>query len=228
MVQPDLSVTKITIEASDEEVKRLEDAIEQVKIQLCSIREHAEKRIGAEEAAVFDAHLLILEDPELMTAIKEKIQTDQVNAEYAIKETTDEFIAMFNAMENEYMRERASDIQDVTQRLLAVLLDVTIPNPNLITEEVIIVAEDLTPSDTAQLNRDYVKGFATDIGGRTSHSAIMARSLEIPAVVDTQTVTETIKHGDLLMGSINLRWHTWQSVYESVRRITGQLSEETG
>ena len=98
------------------------------------------------------------------------------------------FIGMFEAMDNEYMKERAADIRDVTKRVMAHLLGVTIPNPSMISEEVIIIAEDLTPSDTAQLNRQYVKGFTTDIGGRTSHSAIMARSMEIPAVVGTKTV----------------------------------------
>ena len=106
---------------------------------------------------------------------------------------------MFEAMDNEYMKERAADIRDVTKRVLAHLLGVTISNPSMITEEVIIVAEDLTPSDTAQLNRKYAKGFTTDIGGRTSHSAIMARSMEIPAVVGTKEATATIRNGDIVI-----------------------------
>ena len=100
------------------------------------------------------------------------------------------FITMFEQMDNEYMKERAADIRDVTKRVLAHLLGVNISNPSMISEEVIIIAEDLTPSDTAQLNRKYVKGFTTDIGGRTSHSAIMARSMEIPAVVGTKDSNE--------------------------------------
>src|SRR5690606_28201583 len=102
-------------------------------------------------------------------------------------------------MDNEYMRERAADIRDVTTRILAHLLGVTLPNPALIDEEVIVIAGDLTPSDTAQLNRQFVKGFATDIGGRTSHSAIMARSLEIPAVVGTKNITEIVKQDDVVI-----------------------------
>lgn len=118
-----------------------------------------------------------------------------MNAEFALKETSSMFVTMFESMDNEYMKERAADIRDVTKRVTGHLLGVEIPNPSMISEEVIIVAEDLTPSDTAQLNREFVKGFTTDIGGRTSHSAIMARSLEIPAVVGTKAATGTIQNG---------------------------------
>jgi len=105
------------------------------------------------------------------------------------------FVQMFESMDNEYMKERAADIRDVTKRVMAHILGVTISNPANITDEVIIIAEDLTPSDTAQLNRKFALGFTTDIGGRTSHSAIMARSLEIPAVVGTKEVTSKIENG---------------------------------
>ncbi|EAC9319656.1 phosphoenolpyruvate--protein phosphotransferase, partial [Listeria monocytogenes] len=108
-------------------------------------------------------------------------------------------IGMFEAMDdNAYMQERAADIRDVAKRILAHLLGVTLPNPSMINEEVIVVAHDLTPSDTAQLDRTYVKAFVTDIGGRTSHSAIMARSLEIPAIVGTKEITDKVKAGDIL------------------------------
>ena len=116
-----------------------------------------------------------------------------------LKETTDMFITMFEQMDNEYMQERAADIRDVTKRVLSHLLGVKMVSPSMISEEVIVIAEDLTPSDTAQLNRQFVKGFTTDIGGRTSHSAIMARSLEIPAVVGTQESTKLIQDGDLVI-----------------------------
>jgi phosphotransferase system enzyme I (PtsI) len=116
-----------------------------------------------------------------------------------LDETAGMFINMFEQMDNEYMKERAADIRDVTKRVLAHLLGVTISNPALISEEVVIIAEDLTPSDTAQLNRQYVKAFTTDIGGRTSHSAIMARSMEIPAVVGTKNVMETIQNDTMVI-----------------------------
>ena len=198
-VEPDLSVKEVKIEDVAAEVKRFEDAIEASKKELTIIKENALASLGADKAAVFEAHLLILDDPEFMGTVKTDIESKVINAEYAFKETSDMFISMFEAMDNEYMKERAADIRDVSKRILAHLLGVDLPNPSLIDEEVIVIAEDLTPSDTAQLNKKYVKGFATNIGGRTSHSAIMARSLEIPAVVGTSSITEDVKNGDILI-----------------------------
>ncbi|BBW96906.1 phosphoenolpyruvate--protein phosphotransferase [Geobacillus icigianus] len=196
---PHLAAEKRTIADVDAEVARLEAAVVKAKEELEAIKQHALEKLGEDKAAIFAAHLLVLDDPELLNPIKEKIQTEQVNAEYALEETASFFISMFEGMDNEYMKERAADIRDVTKRVLAHLLGVTISNPSLISEEVVIIAEDLTPSDTAQLDRQYVKGFATDIGGRTSHSAIMARSLEIPAVVGTKAVTAEVKNGDIVV-----------------------------
>ncbi|MCY8464729.1 phosphoenolpyruvate--protein phosphotransferase [Bacillus atrophaeus] len=193
--EPDLTVEKKNISDSEAEVSRFEDAITRSKDELEKIKEHALKELGQDKADIFSAHLLVLSDPELLNPIKEKISSESVNAEFALKETASMFVSMFESMDNEYMKERAADIRDVTKRVTGHLLGVEIPNPSLISEEVIIVAEDLTPSDTAQLNREFVKGFTTDIGGRTSHSAIMARSLEIPAVVGTKTATGTIQNG---------------------------------
>ncbi len=183
----------------DGEVNRFREALSTSKSELEAIREKAHEDLGADKAAIFDAHLLVLSDPELITPIEDTIQNEKVNAETALKNTADMFISMFEGMDNEYMRERAADIRDVTKRVLGHLLGVQISNPSMISEEVIIIAEDLTPSDTAQLNREFVKGFTTDIGGRTSHSAIMARSMEIPAVVGTKEVTSEIKNGDLVI-----------------------------
>lgn len=199
LVEPDLSFEKRSVQNVSDELKRFDTAVSESKSELQAIREHAMKELGADKAAIFDAHLLVLEDPELLTPVQDKIRDDQVNAEYALKEVADMFVTMFEQMDNEYMRERAADIRDVTKRILAHLLKVDIPNPSMISEEVIVIAEDLTPSDTAQLNRQYVKGFATNVGGRTSHSAIMARSLEIPAVVGTKTAIQDIQNGDLVI-----------------------------
>ncbi|AUI36010.1 phosphoenolpyruvate--protein phosphotransferase [[Bacillus] caldolyticus] len=196
---PHLAAEKRTVADVEAEIARLEAAVAKAKEELEAIKQHALEKIGEDKAAIFAAHLLVLDDPELLNPIKEKIKTEQVNAEYALHETASFFISMFEGMNNEYMKERAADIRDVTKRVLAHLLGVTISNPSLISEEVVIIAEDLTPSDTAQLNRQYVKGFATDIGGRTSHSAIMARSLEIPAVVGTKAVTAEVKNGDMVI-----------------------------
>ncbi|MBZ5751119.1 phosphoenolpyruvate--protein phosphotransferase [Metabacillus rhizolycopersici] len=197
--EPKLIVEKSSIENIEAEVQRFDDAIKQSTSELEQIKEHAFKELGEDKAAIFAAHLLVLSDPELINPIKDKMATEKVNAEFALQEVANMFISMFESMDNEYMKERAADIRDVTKRVMSHLLGVTIPNPSMISEEVIIIAEDLTPSDTAQLNRQYVKGFTTDIGGRTSHSAIMARSLEIPAVVGTKTVTADIENGVLVI-----------------------------
>ena len=200
LVQPDLSFTETSIDDPEAEVKRLDDALAASKKELELIKAKATENLGAEEAEVFEAHLTILADPELIGQIKDKINSDKVNAEAALKSVTDMFISMFESMtDNAYMQERAGDIRDVTKRVMSHLLGVTLPNPALINEEVVIVAHDLTPSDTAQLDRNFVKGFITDIGGRTSHSAIMSRTLEIAAVVGSGNATSEVKDGDMVI-----------------------------
>lgn len=200
LVQPDLSFSETSIDDPEAEIKRLDDAVEASKSELELIKQKATENLGEEEAQVFEAHLTILADPELFGQIKDKIKNDKVNAEAALKSVTDMFIEMFEAMtDNAYMQERAGDIRDVTKRIMSHLLGVTLPNPALIQEEVVIVAHDLTPSDTAQLDRNYVKGFITDIGGRTSHSAIMSRTLEIPAVVGSGSATTDIQEGEMVI-----------------------------
>ncbi len=197
--EPELNFDKTSIDNPETEVERLESALEISRQELEKIKEHTLKELGEEHAEIFSAHLLVLGDPELITPIKDKINDDKVNAEAALDEVATMFIQMFKGMDNEYMRERAADIQDVTKRVMSHLLQVTFPDPALIDEQVIVIAKDLTPSDTAQLNREFVKGFATDIGGRTSHSAIMARSLEIPAVVGTKEITGAVKKDDQII-----------------------------
>jgi len=199
LVEPVLSFEEKTVENPDAEIERFRQAVEKAKNELNILKSQTEKRLGKEQGAIFEAHLLVLSDPEFVGAVEEKIKSERKNAEAVLDETAKGFIQILEKLDNEYMRERTADIRDVTKRLMAYLLDVSVPNPGLISEEVIIVAKDLTPSDTAQLDRKFVKGFTTDIGGRTSHSAIMARSLEIPAVVGTKTATETIQDGDLLI-----------------------------
>lgn len=197
--EPKLNIEKKEIVNTEAEVQRFDAAIYQSKCELEQIKEHANRELGADKSEIFSAHLLVLNDPELLQPVKEKITKECMNAEAAMKDVTDTFVSMFESMDNEYMKERAADIRDVTKRVIAHLLGVKIPNPSMISEEVIIIADDLTPSDTAQLNRQYVKGFVTDIGGRTSHSAIMARSMEIPAVVGTKTATNEIEAGSLVI-----------------------------
>ncbi|WP_148629528.1 phosphoenolpyruvate--protein phosphotransferase [Bacillus sp. E214] len=199
LMEPDLTVTKSTINEVDTELTRLQEAVNKAQTELETIREKVKTEQGEDKAAIFDAHILVLNDPELLGAVQEKVKSEKINSEFAMREIADMFITMFEQMDNEYMKERAADIRDVTKRVISHLLGVQIPNPSMIAEEVIVVSEDLTPSDTAQLNREFVKGFTTDIGGRTSHSAIMARSLEIPAVVGTKQATETIQNGDMII-----------------------------
>ncbi|MFE3573516.1 phosphoenolpyruvate--protein phosphotransferase [Lysinibacillus sp. NPDC059133] len=199
LVQPDLSFAKTTIQDIDAEQQRLVAALEKTAEELAAIQQLTHEKLGAEEAAIFGAHLLVVKDPELIGPIKQKIAEEAVNAEYALNEVSTMFVSIFEGMDDDYMSERAADIKDVSNRVLAHLLGVHIPNPSNINEQVIVVATDLTPSETAQLDRNFVLGFTTDIGGRTSHSAIMARSLEIPAVVGTGTAVESIQDGDLLI-----------------------------
>ncbi|MGF2090450.1 phosphoenolpyruvate--protein phosphotransferase [Enterococcus casseliflavus] len=199
LVQPDLSFSKVSVEDTAAEEARLDDALAKSTAELQQIRDKAAQTLGEAEAQVFDAHLMVLSDPEMIGQIKQNVTYNKVNAEAALKEVTDMYIGMFEAMDdNAYMQERAADIKDVAKRILAHLLNVTLPNPSMINEEVVVVAHDLTPSDTAQLDRNFVKAFVTDIGGRTSHSAIMARSLEIPAIVGTMEITAKVKAGDIL------------------------------
>ncbi|TSO25986.1 phosphoenolpyruvate--protein phosphotransferase [Lactobacillus sp. LL6] len=200
LVEPDLSFSKKSISDVDSEVARYKKAIEESTAEVEKIRDVAKKSLGEEEAQVFDAHLMILNDPEFTGAIEDEIKNQKINAEAALDETAQKFITIFESMtDNPYMQERAADVRDVSKRIMAHLLGKELPNPASIDHEVVVVAHDLTPSDTAQLNKKYVKGFVTDVGGRTAHSAIMARSLELPAVVGTDSITEDVKNGETLI-----------------------------
>lgn len=200
LVEPDLSFSKTSVSDVDDEVARFKKVVEESTKELEKVRDKAKESLGAEEAQVFDAHLLFLSDPEFTGAIETEIKDQKVNAEAALDETAQKFITIFEGMtDNAYMQERAADVRDVSKRIMAHLLGKKLPDPAAIDHEVVVVAYDLTPSDTAQLNKKYVKGFVTDIGGRTAHSAIMARSLEIPAVVGTESITKDVKDGDMLI-----------------------------
>ena len=180
------------------EVEKFNAALEKTKTDIEGVKERASERLSAEELAVFDAHLMMAGDPEFAAQIIAMIENDKVNAEFAADTVASQMVAMFESMDNDYFRERAADIRDVTYRLKCNLLGLTIPDLTSINEDSIIVAYDLTPSDTAQLNH-FVKGFATSIGGKTSHSAIMANSLEIPAVVGCGDIMSAVNHGDTMI-----------------------------
>ncbi|MCR0895544.1 phosphoenolpyruvate--protein phosphotransferase [Staphylococcus aureus] len=200
LVEPDLTFDKNEkVTDVEGEVAKFNSAIEASKVELTKIRNNAEVQLGADKAAIFDAHLLVLDDPELIQPIQNKIKNENANAATALTDVTTQFVTIFESMDNEYMKERAADIRDVSKRVLSHILGVELPNPSMIDESVVIVGNDLTPSDTAQLNKEFVQGFATNIGGRTSHSAIMSRSLEIPAIVGTKSITQEVKQGDMII-----------------------------
>ncbi|CAM3303159.1 phosphoenolpyruvate--protein phosphotransferase [Brevibacillus invocatus] len=195
----DLHIQSVLVEDTGAETSRFREALEKAKEDLLDISERVEQELGTEHADIFRAHLMVLEDPELVDTVQAKIEQEKVNAEHAMHEVAQSFISLFEQMDNEYMRERAADIRDVTKRVLSHLMGVELSVPSQLQDEVIIVAKDLTPSDTAQLDRRFVKGFVTDIGGRTSHSAIMARSMGIPAVVGTRDMTREAQAGVTLI-----------------------------
>ena len=195
----ELVIEKKTIENIDEEIQKLESAVKVSKEDLTKVKEKALAELGEHEAEIFEAHLLVLEDPELIGSAISKIRDEKVNADYALNEIKEMFVAMFESMDNEYMRERAADIKDVTNRVLRHILGIKVVDLAGLDEEVVLIAHDLTPSDTATMNKNMVLGFLTDIGGRTSHTAIMARTLEIAAVVGLNDITKKVKDGDYIV-----------------------------
>ncbi|WP_290459336.1 phosphoenolpyruvate--protein phosphotransferase [Romboutsia ilealis] len=195
----ELVVEKRNISNIEEEIQKLENAVKVSKEELTKVKEKALIELGEHEAEIFEAHLLVLEDPELIDSAISKIRDEKVNADYALNEIKEMFVAMFESMDNEYMRERAADIKDVTNRVLRHILGIKVVDLAGLDEEVVLIAHDLTPSDTATMNKSMVLGFLTDIGGRTSHTAIMARTLEIAAVVGLDDITKKVKDGDYIV-----------------------------
>ncbi len=194
-----LDMQKIKDSQVDEEIARFYAGREAAVEQLNSIKERAYQSLGEEKAAIFEGHLMILEDEELEEEIIDYIRSNHVNAAVAANVVIDQQVAILSEIDDEYLKERAGDIRDIGNRLIKNILGMHIVDLGEINEEAILVAYDLTPSETAQLNLDKVLGFVTDIGGRTSHTSIMARSLELPAIVGTNNVTELVNTGDFLI-----------------------------
>lgn len=195
---PVISVANTLKGSVEEEKARFTSALEKTVSDINLVKERASANLSEDELAIFDAHLMMAQDPEYASQIVDMIGEGN-SADYSCKTVSDNMIAMFESMDNDYFRERAADIKDVSYRLLCNILGLQIPDLTAINEEVIIVAHDLTPSDTASLNKTYTLGFCTAVGGRTSHSAIMARSLEIPAVVGTGNILESCNNGDMMI-----------------------------
>ena len=192
-------IEKREITDFDHEVERLKSSIAEAKEEILSIREKTLEKLGEEKAQIFDAHILLLEDPEILSQVRTMMGTDRVSPEWALNKVTQNFIDIFEAMDDEYMRERASDIRDVFSRVKRHLLGLKNMDLSLLKDEVILIAHDLAPSETATMNKDSVLGFITNIGGKTSHSAIMARTMEIPAVVGVSNITNIVKDDDLVV-----------------------------
>lgn len=200
LVDPDLSFDKKTIEDTDAEYKRVEKAFADSIDELNKIKANAKDRLGDEELAVFDAHIAILSDPEMKSQIKQEIEGKKVTAEQATSDVMDMFSDTLAAMkDNKYMQERAADVQDVEKRALSHLLGKQLPNIAAIDKPVVIVAHEITPSDTSQMDKKFVKGMVTDLGGRTSHAAIMSRTLRIPAIVGSENITSSVKSGQKII-----------------------------
>lgn len=181
------------------EVEKLNSAVDTSKKELSAVKEKVAKELGEEEAEIFGAHLLVLEDPEFIGEAENKIKNESLNAEYALNEVKDMFVSIFESMDNDYMRERAADVKDVTNRVLRHMLGIKIIDLSNLSDEVVLIAHDLTPSDTATMDKKKVLGFLTNIGGRTSHTAIMSRTLEIPAIVGLSDVTDKVKDSDMIV-----------------------------
>src|SRR5690625_52923 len=225
----DLSFDTYSTLQVDQEISRLHHALSQAEIELQKIREKVRQEQGIANATIFDAQILVLHDPKLIKTIKEKIIEDKYTAEHSLDEATSFYINLFEEMDDEYMRERAADFRDVTRRVLLHLLGLEEQSIQDMDEDSIIITEDVTPSETAQMNLKFVKGFVTNLGGKTSHSAIMARTLEVPAIVGTKNGTNKIRHGDFIVingsnGEIHI--NPTDAVYDDLMKVHEEYMAE--
>ncbi len=199
LVEIDLNFEKIKDIDVALEKDKLNNSIDKSLKQLDKLRILSQDKLSVEELKIFEAHQLIIQDQDFLKQINEKIENEKIDAASSILAVSNSFIQIFETIDDDYFKERSADIKDVRKRLIANTLGLDIPDLTAIDQEVILVAEDLTPSETSQLNKQFVLGFATNIGGRTSHSAIMARSLEVPAIVGSKTIVESVENGDQII-----------------------------
>ena len=220
---------KISADSVDEEVARFIDGRAKASAQLEAIKTKAGETFGEEKEAIFEGHIMLLEDEELEQEIIALIKDKHMTADAAAHEVIEGQATALEELDDEYLKERAADVRDIGKRLLRNILGLNIIDLGAIQDEVILVAKDLTPSETAQLNLKKVLGFITDIGGRTSHTSIMARSLELPAIVGTGSVTSEVKNGDyLILDAVNNKVYVnpTNDEIESLRAIQAQVAEE--
>lgn len=194
-----MEITKIIVEDAENEINKLNSAIELGKSQLNDLYTKTLNEVGEKEAQIFKSHEMMLEDETFISEVESRIKNDKVNAEYALKEVSLHYIKMFDNIEDDYLRERAEDIKDVMTRVIKILLGVKSEDYSKLEKDTIIVAKDLTPSDTAQLEKDKVAAMITEMGGKTSHAAIIARIMGIPTVVGLENITQKIKDNDLII-----------------------------
>lgn len=200
LVGPDLSITSKHSNDENHEVQRLHDSFALTKQELTAISQHAHQSLGERAAAVVDAQLKLLSDLTLQQAVEEKVRTDHLTAEYALKLVSDHTMTnLVHLNDNDYLHSRATAVQDVTKRMLAHLKGVKLPDPSSVNHRAIFVAKNITPTDMAQFDRRFVAGLVTNEGGRTSHFTIMSKTLSLPAVVGTGNATKQIQDGDLVI-----------------------------
>ncbi|WP_156286202.1 phosphoenolpyruvate--protein phosphotransferase [Oceanivirga salmonicida] len=192
----DMEAIKISKIPSESEMLKLEEGMKKTKIQILNIREKVSQEMGEDKAEIFDAHLELLEDDDLLDEVKERIKTQNMTAAYALNEGIEEYCALLSQLDDPYLRERATDLQDIGSRWVKNILGMKISSLSNLEPNTIVVTYDLTPSDTAQLDLKNCAGFITEIGGKTAHSAIMARSLELPAIVGVKNILSTVKEDE--------------------------------
>ena len=192
-------IDKKNIDDPKSELESFHKAIDRAKDEIDNLYNKTLEEVGEKEAEIFSAHKMMLEDPEFIRGVEDKIEAKSINAPWAVQETANSFIILFENIEDEYLKARSADLKDVSKRILKVLLNKESDDILSIDEESIIVAEDLTPSDTAAMNKEMLIGMVTELGGSTSHTSIIARTLEIPAVAGVQKITEKVKHGDTII-----------------------------
>lgn len=220
---------KISDDQVEQEVQRFLDGRSKAALQLEAIRVKAAETLGEEKASIFEGHIMLLEDEELEQEIIDLIKKDHASADAAANSVIDGQAKALEELDDEYLKERAADVRDIGKRLLQNILGLHIVDLSAIPDESILVAKDLTPSETAQLNLKKVLGFITDLGGRTSHTSIMARSLEIPAIVGTGNVTVTVKNGDfLILDGVNNAIHInpSEAIQEELKAVQNQYLSE--
>lgn len=195
----DLEKIKISSLSAEAELIKLEDGAKKTKSQLLAIRERVKEKLGEDKAAIFDAHIELLEDEDLQDGIKERITSEGMSAAYSINEGIEETCNLLSQLDDAYLKERVTDLRDIGKRWVKNTLGMKIKDLSILEPNTIVVTDDLTPSDTAQLDLENCVGFLTELGGKTAHSAIMARSLEIPAVVGIKNILNTIKEDEFLV-----------------------------